>query len=62
MESIKQFITETKTEIKGDMKHTTHYVNRPIRGGDPQGGTIGICINGEEKTLEIIKYVYQPIN
>jgi hypothetical protein len=62
MESIKQFITETKTEIKGDIKYITHYVNRPIIQGDPHGGAIGACINGEKKTIEVVNYVYQPIN
>lgn len=62
MESVKEFITETKTEIKDGVQYTTHFVNRPIRQGDPQGGSIGACINGIEKTTEIINYVYQSIN
>ena len=57
--SIKEFITETKTEIKDGVKHTTHFVNRPIKGGDPQCSSIGACINGINKTTEIINYVYQ---
>jgi hypothetical protein len=62
MESIKEFITETKTEIKDGVKHTTHFVNRPIRQGDPQCSSTGSCINGINKTTEIINYVYQSIN
>lgn len=62
MESVKEFITETKTEVKDGVKCTTHFVNRPIRQGDPQGGSIGSCINGTYKTIEIINYIYQSIN
>ena len=58
MESVKEFITE----IKNGVKYTTHFVNRPIRQGDTQGGSVGTCINGINKTTEIINYVYQPIN
>ena len=54
MESVKEFITETKTVIKNGVKYTTHFVNRPIRQGDTQGGSVGTCINGINKTTEII--------
>jgi hypothetical protein len=52
-------IIETKTEIKDGIKYTTHYVNRPIRQGDPLGGPVGTMINGVSKTTEIIRYVYK---
>jgi hypothetical protein len=51
-------IIETKTEIKDGIKYTTHYVNRPIKQGDPHGGSVGIMTNDVETTTEIIKYVY----
>jgi len=52
-------IIETKTEIKDGIKYTTHYINRPIRQGDPLGGPVGTMINGVSKTTEIIRYVYK---
>lgn len=57
---LKEFITKTKVEIRQGIKYTTHYVNRPIKVGDPQGGSIGTCINGIDKTTEVILYEYQP--
>ncbi len=50
---------ETKTEIKDGVKYTTHYVNRPIKPGDPQGGPVGSRVNGIDKIIEIIKYIYK---
>lgn len=55
-------IFETKTETYDGIKYTTHYVNRPIRQGDPQGGSIGLCVDGINKTIEIITYVYKENN
>ena len=52
-------IIETITKFHNNIKYTTHYVNRPIRQGDPQGGSIGSCINGTYTTTEIITYVYK---
>ncbi len=52
-------IIETKKEFKEGIKYTTHYVNRPIKQGDPQGGSVGEVVNGISKTTEIIKYVYK---
>lgn len=52
----------TETEVKNDIKYTTHYVDRPIKPGDKHGGSIGACINGIEKTIEIITYVYGQEN
>ena len=51
---------KTVTEIKDGIKHTTHYVNRPIQQGDPQGGSTGTLVEGVSTTTEIIKYVYMP--
>ncbi len=48
----------TKTEVKDGIKYTTHYVNRPIKQGDPMGGPVGSMENGVSKIMEIIKYVY----
>jgi len=57
---MKKFITKTETEVKNGIKYTTHYVNRPIEEGDPQGGAVGVCsIN---TITEIINYVYEPKN
>ena len=47
------------TELKNGVKYTTHYVDRPIKEGDPMGGPIGETINGVNKIIEIIRYVYQ---
>jgi len=55
----KSSIIETKTEIKDGIKYTTHYVDRPIREGDPMGGPVGMVVNGISKTTEIIQYVYK---
>lgn len=52
-------IIGTKTEIREGIKYTTHYVDRPIRQGDPHGGPVGTVINGVSKTTEIIQYVYK---
>ncbi len=52
-------IIETKTEIKDGIKYTTYYVNRPIKQGDSQGGSVGAIINGVNKTTEIIRYIYK---
>ena len=51
-------IIKIDTSLVGDIKHTTHYVNRPMRAGDQLGGAIGETINGVEKTTEIIRYVF----
>jgi hypothetical protein len=51
-------IVKTDTRFVGDIKHTTHYVNRPMRAGDQMGGAIGETINGVEKTTEIIRYIF----
>lgn len=55
---IKEYITKTETEMKNGVKHTTHFVNRPIRPGDPHGGEVGACVYGVNVTIEIINYVY----
>lgn len=53
---------ENTTEVKiiNGMKHTIHYIDRPIRKGDSVGGAIGSLINGVETITEIIEYVYKP--
>lgn len=55
----KDDVISTETKLIEGIKHTTHYVNRPIRQGDPQGGSFGSTINGVEKIIEIIKYEYK---
>jgi len=52
-------IYKTETEEVNGIKYTTHYVNRPIRQGDPQGGSQGICTNGVDSTVEVTRYIYQ---
>ena len=56
---MKEFITKTTKEIKDNVEYITHYVNRPIQIGDPQGGPIGECVNGISKITKIIKYIYK---
>ena len=51
----------TKTEIKNGIKYTTHYIDRPIKSGDPYGGTIGVEDKGVSKTIEVINYIYKKI-
>jgi hypothetical protein len=55
---MKEFITKTETKIVNGIKHTTHYVSRPIKSGDPHGGSIGACLNGINTTTEVINYIY----
>lgn len=52
-------IEKTETEVRDGIKYTTHYVDRSIKQGDPQGGPVGVCVNGVSKTTEIINYVYK---
>ena len=56
---MEEFIKETKTEIKNGIKYTTHYVDRPIKPGDPHGGSYGMMIDGVNKTTEIVNYIYK---
>jgi hypothetical protein len=51
-------IIETKVEFKAGIKYVTHFVNRPIRQGDPHGGATGMCVNGVNTTTEITNYIY----
>ena len=51
-------IYKTDEEYKGGIKYITYYVNRPIRPGDPYGGSRGTHENGVDRTTEIENYVY----
>ncbi len=53
-------IIKTETEIRGELKYTTHWVDRPIRPGDPTVNALGtMSVEGDSKTTEVIKYVYK---
>ena len=54
----KDEIIKTEVETRNGIKYITYYVNRPIRLGDPYGGSRGIHENGVDRTTEIENYVY----
>ena len=55
----KEDIILTESKVVEGITYTTHHVNRPIRQGDPQGGTRGVTVGGVDKTTEVIRYVYK---
>ena len=58
---LKEYLEKTTVEVKNDIIYTTYYINRPIKQGDPQGGSMGCCKDGKDITTDIINYIYKSI-
>lgn len=56
--NIEQLVTHSVTETRDGINYTTHYVNRPVKPGDPLGGSYGTVIGGKQVTTDCIRYEY----